>query len=364
MKINSRLRIFNKILNSFDSKKYYYLFVFHLSQNNHKYLKVWLEKKRGLGVISIPYSEVPSVLTSIESITRVYRPKLENIPQTIQDICSANSDKKIILVEIGGYSATVSNKLNNIILAVEDTNQGHWNFEQNIDKLSYPVVSMAQAELKNLENHLIGESIVYSVQTLLRDHFNFDYILGKKILVLSYGGIGSAVCKTLQSLKAQVGVYDINPIRQTQAYVEGFRVVDKNKALKNADIIIGCTGKESLAPKDIQVIKNRAILISGSSKQIEFPYEHIKRYVIANHRNEIEEIQYGNKHFYIAYKGQPINFLHDSSLGDIFDLQMSLLCSCVKFGLKKKLQPGIYTIPPEEQKVLAEMYLSDKRYML
>lgn len=357
---SSQGHIFNSFIETVDFSKYCFLFTFHLSENNHYYLKSWLTKVDNLGVISIPYSEVSGVKRSIEKVAKVYTPKLDEIPNKILQICNDNPGKKIILVEIGGYSSSIAHLLKNVVLAVEDTNQGHWSFEDKADKLTFPVVSMAQAYLKNFESHLIGTSIVYSIQALLRKYFKQDYILGKRILVLSYGGIGSSVCETLKALRANVGVYDIDPLKQAKAYLDGFRIVEKTDALKKADIIIGCSGKQSVKFKELSLIKNGALLVSGSSKQIEFPYEGLKKYIVKNHNEEFEEIKLKRKRFFIAYKGQPINFLHDSALGDVFDIQMGLLISCVKYGLESNLTPGIYDIPISYQADIAKQYIKKK----
>ena len=360
MFLSRNISIFKSTVLSLNSSGYSFLFIFHLSENNHSYLRYWIQHVDSLGVISIPYSELKNVAFSIEKLTKIYRPTLDEIPDTILDICKKNSEKKIVLVEIGGYSAQVAHLLNNVVLAVEDTNQGHWNFESNAHKLSFPVVSMAQTHLKRLENYLIGDSIVYSTQILLRKYFRQDYILGKRVLVLSYGGIGSAVCKALKALNADVSVYDIDPLKQAKAYFEGFRIVRRLDALSKADIVIGCSGKRSVEFDELRFINNGAILVSGSSKQVEFPYDKIKECIVRNQGIELEEVKVAGKKFFIAYKGQPINFLHDSALGDIFDLQMSLLCSCVKYGLKSRLKPGIYNIPLEYQRIIAQKYVERK----
>ncbi|OGH15196.1 MAG: hypothetical protein A2860_04225 [Candidatus Levybacteria bacterium RIFCSPHIGHO2_01_FULL_37_33] len=360
MSLSSNINIFKSIVRNIDTSGYSFVFIFHLSENNHPYLKYWLQHVDNLGVVSIPYSELPNVRFSIEKTTKVYTPALNEIPNCIFQICQDNSDKKIVLVEIGGYSAQVAHLLDNVVLAVEDTNQGHWNFENNTDKLTFPVVSMAQAHLKKLEDHLIGDSIVYSTQMLLRKYFKQDYVLGKRVLVLSYGGIGSSVCKSLKALKADVSVYDIDPLKQAQAYFEGFRIVKKIDALSTANIIIGCSGKQSIKFNELRFINNGALLVSGSSKQVEFPYDKIKEHIVRNQGVELDEVKVAGKNFFIAYKGQPINFLHDSALGDIFEIQMSLLCSCIEYGLKSKLKPGIYNIPIEYQRAIAKQYVERK----
>lgn len=356
----NRLHIFNQIISKITVNDCYFLFVFHLSKNNHPYLKKWIKTFNTVGVISIPYSEKEEVRSDIEKLTTLFRPKLDKISELIIKICQQHKEKKIILVEIGGYSAKISDKLKNVKLAVEDTNQGYWNFVSHKDKLNFPVVSMSNTEIKKLENIHIAQSIVYSTETLLRKYFNQDFLHGKKVFVISYGGIGSVVCKCLQGHHAHVSVYDKDPIKMAMAHTDGYQIATKEK-LKYADVIIGCTGSRSLEMEDIHLLKEYSLLISGSSKQVEFPYDCLCDFV--DHKSkgkEIELINYQGKKFYIAYHGQPINFLHDSALGDVFDMQMSLLLQCVKYGLVNKLENKVYELPLEHQYPIAEIYIKDK----
>lgn len=286
--------IFRKAMAKLKRVPGYFLFTFHLCRNNYPYLRHWVKRYPTIGVISIPYSENPDVKKEINSLTTVYSPPLKLIPKTIVDICKSNSRKKILLVEIGGYSALVCTKLHNVILAAEDTNQGHWRFKQREKYLTYPVVSIAQTRLKALENELIGCSIVYSVETLIRKHFNLDYIVGKRVLVISYGGIGSAVCRALAAHRARVRVYDRDASKLVQAYIDGFTVTQRYESLSWADIIIGCTGSTALSISDIALLKPKTLLVSGSSKQVEFPYRQIQKY-ITNKDKEVEMLKIKGK---------------------------------------------------------------------
>ncbi len=357
MLLRPRIDIFTKAAKKLPKVDAYFLFIFHFSRNNYPYLKYWLEHFKSLGVISIPYSEIPEIKKGINKLTKVYSPKnLQEIPKLIFKICRTHKNKKIILVEIGGYSAEISDKLKNVILAVEDTNRGHWQFKENENKLGYPVVSMARTRLKSLENELIGKSITYSIETILRDNFNLDYLVGKKVLVISYGGIGSAAARALSFNKSAVAIYDKNNLKMAQAFVDGFQIASKKNALRAADIVVGCSGHQSLTISDLKNIKDGALLVSGSSRQVEFPYEQMQKYK-KSRSDQIESYKVNGKNIYLAYKGQPINFFHDSSLGDVFDLQMALLISCVRFGLVNKLENKIYDIPEEYQDNLVKDFV-------
>jgi len=74
----------------------------------------------------------------LSEITTIYEvSNYRKIPNLIRNICEENTDKEIILIEIGGYSATISKYLKNVVLAVEDTNQGYWRFKQQEPSPSY-----------------------------------------------------------------------------------------------------------------------------------------------------------------------------------------------------------------------------------
>ena len=186
--MNNNMKIFKDTVRKTVVKDYYFLFVVHLTRTIEPYLEEWLKSYKSIGVISIPYSENKLTKQNISQITSVYEVSdFKKIPALIRNLCQENEDKKIILVEIGGYSAGVSQYLKNVVLSIEDTNQGYWEFKKHEKNLNYPVVSIAQTVLKSLENRLVGQSVVFSTERILRDHFNQGCLTTQDVLVLSYG---------------------------------------------------------------------------------------------------------------------------------------------------------------------------------
>lgn len=340
-------------------QNYNYLMIFHFSRNNLGYLKKWVTTVPIIGIISIPYSERKEIKKEISKTTKVYSVKLQEISELIVDICRKNNNKKIILIEIGGYSAPVADKLSNVILSVEDTARGHERFLENEKKLTYPVVSIARTKGKKMEDGAVGFAIFKSVEQLIGS-YPFGYKLkNKNILIMGFGGIGQGTAKCIKTKSKNVYIYDPKPELIKKAQKQGFICLSREESIKRADIIIGCSGYESVSLKDIANLKNKTILISGSSRQVEFPYKKFVSYKIgAAGKSLVEKFKFKNKIFYVVYQGQPINFFFDISLGKIFDIPMTLLAKSVIYGLHHRLKNKLNVLPNKENNQIVKKILN------
>lgn len=351
--MTQEIKIFNSFLDKLPKKDIVFLFVFHLSKNNEAYLEAWVRYSKTIGVISIPYSEQKTVKEKIQNYTSVYSPNLDEIPGLIKILCNENKNKKIVLVEIGGYSAAILDSIPNVILVIEDTMRGHNNFMTNVSHIRCPVISIARSKIKGVENVKVGEVVAKSVLMLCKS-LGID---NPNILLLSYGNIGKYVAIWLAQNKQDFFVFDSDVIKRKEAMNSGFTVLDRSKALSKADVIIGCTGNRSIDIEDMHILKDGCLLISGSSKQIEFPYKDLNKYIVSSKGSlPVEEINYMGKIIRIAYKGQPINFYYDFSLGNVFAVPMSALVQSVIWGLSYNIKIGLHDLPMDQQKQVADAF--------
>jgi adenosylhomocysteinase len=335
----------------------HFLFVIHLTRTIEVYISDWLENFKSVGIISIPYSEIPEVKEKLSKKTEVYSPAdVSEVPDLISKICIKNREKKICMVEIGGYSSLLKAMPENIVGSVEDTNQGHWNFKKNESRLTFPVMSIAQTNLKKIENKFVGSSIGYSLEKFLREHFNRDLITVKDVLVMGYGEIGRGTARKLKSTLANVYIYDSDPVNMMLARLDGFNITDRTTAISQADIIVGASGRRSLEMSDVPYLKNNALLVSASSKQVEFPIEDFKESMISS-SDYMSTYKNGEAVFHIAYQGFPINFIDDSAFGEIFDMVMSSLLLAANSLLESNLLPKVYDLEPRLQQEVARKYL-------
>jgi len=72
---------------------------------------------------------------------------------------------------------------------------------------------VARSPLKDPEDFLVGQSVVFSTEALMRGRG--DILHGRPALVIGFGKLGSSIARLLHAKGVQVTVYDIDPIRRT-----------------------------------------------------------------------------------------------------------------------------------------------------
>lgn len=264
-----------------------------------------------------------------------------------------------MIIEVGGYSAFIIDKLLEInpqlIGIVEDTNQGHWCYQEIEDKLKFPVYSIAQSRIKSLENRLIGKAVTFSLENVLRTDF-YKTLCGLNIGVLGYGKIGKSSVRNLKNRDAIINVWDIDSVKRLQTRLDGYHCpIKKQDILKNADIILGVSGKHSLYLEDIQHLKERVILVSGSSKDVEFQHENLCKYADSVSLYESYSVlKFDTKHIIVLNQGQPINFRNNSVLSSILELVFSELYVCLYYTVRNPDKIGLHKIDEKEHQALCE----------
>lgn len=229
-------------------------------------------------VIGIPYSLVPDVLADVRRKYTVVTPSLAELltPQFMTDLVSqtlsANLGFKLAIMEIGGYFAPALNAIqarfaDQIVGFIEDTQNGHVRYE-TARPLPYPVISVARSTLKEGEDTLVGPACYFSTEKLMRQ---LGVLLTpRRTLVIGYGKVGRGTAHALSKNYCPTTVYDINPIRNCVAQGDGMLIPNREDALRNADVVFGCTGVTSVAGADFDLLNDGCFLISCSSKNIEF----------------------------------------------------------------------------------------------
>lgn len=317
-------------------------------------------------ILAIPYSLQSSVADVLndegfnvivpKSIKEMFVLAFENAKKLLDA-----SNDPLVIQEIGGYLAEVTRELSSyghFLGVVEDTNNGHWRYEQYGPHLC-PILSIAQSPLKAIEDTLIGDATTYSVERILREEFHAT-IQGMCSGVLGFGKIGTSNAIALRGRESAVHVYDKNSGKNIRAKVEGFYPTEsQHYLLKKCHLIIGCTGETSISVSDVPSIKDGAILASSSSKDVEFDLEGFATICdVAEISEIIQKYTKGNgESFYVLCKGFPVNFRDLSILGSITDLMYGELSVCMRYLREKRIPSGLHRSPPEIQKEVANVWL-------
>ena len=326
-------------------------------------------------IIAICYS---ADLETVEQLRdkgyNVYLPNdindmLNNLWKLVVDVLK-KSEYPLMIQEVGGYFAEWLEELSkypNFIGCVEDTNNGLWRYQVAAkDKpLTAPVISMADTALKHVEDALIGDAAVYSLEKVLRSQMA-SIIQGLRVGVLGWGHIGKSAASAFRGRHATVSIYDINPVVDMLAYAKGYYPMPLKQLLNEVDVVMGCSGRRSIRVADIDDLKDGIVLCSASSKDIEFDLEGFAKLCeieeIAKHPSDQCSIKKyvvikTGKKFYILDHGTPIDFLDMPLQGAILDCTCSELFVCMRELATKKHQPGLISFTDNLQVEVAKKWL-------
>jgi adenosylhomocysteinase len=242
------------------------------------------------------------------------------------------ASRGVIIADIGGWfssAATIAHSRNpgRLLGVVEDTEIGHRRYLEAAP--GYPVLSLARSPLKDAEDELVGASVVFSIESAVRGLGRT--LAGRNVLVLGFGKIGSSVARAAGSRGASVAVFDTRAHRCAVAIAAGFRCPPRVVALHQADIIIGCTGTESLSVDDLQLLRPGVILASASSKRVEFGFSQVDEPRPTSPATATRPVALpaGGSALLLS-GGTPVNFSDDAVVGPSLRLvQGGLVMACV-----------------------------------
>jgi adenosylhomocysteinase len=270
--------------------------------------------------------------------------------------------ERLVLLDVGGYFAPTLNALGDrfsgtVLGVVEDTENGHKRYA-DLDKLPCPVVSVARSPLKDPEDFLVGQSVVFSTEALMRERG--DILHGRPALVIGFGKLGSSIARLLHAKGVQVTVHDIDPIRRAQALSQGFTVArDRDNALHSAGLVLCATGAISLRSEDFSTLRNGAYVATVTSSEDELDLaslpgvydrsrdtEHITRYQTTGH------------YFYLLNGGNAVNFLHGASVGPFIFLVQAEILAAIRMLARADLPAGVHEVPAADRTLIADTWLT------
>lgn len=339
------------------------VFVTHVLDTAVRFVELVASTTDIASIVAIPYSttvtardELCTQFDLLEPVTAA--DMMIAVSDAVRAALTQSSERNVIVQEIGGYCSSQIARLarcTNFGGVVEDTMQGHWRY-QAIGDLACPVLTIAESPLKALENRQVGRALAYSLETLLRSRF-FRIPVETKIGVLGYGGIGEGTAASLRSMGARVSVYDPNPIRMARAFVEGLDTQDRETVLRESDVLIGVSGQRSITVDDVDLLKDGAILASGSSKRVEIDVEGLHAAaddVITD--GGLATLTIRGKAIRLVNDGTPINFADQGVLGHVLDLVYTELYMCIRKLSEGTCEPGLQTLDIIEQQAIADVW--------
>lgn len=188
-------------------------------------------------------------------------------------------------------------------------------------------------------------------------------VSGKTVVVIGYGWCGKGVALRAKGLGANVIVTEINPIKATEALMDGFRVMPLIEAAPLGDFFITVTGNKNVIRKEhFQAIKNNAVLANAGHFDVEISKPDLKEIStsINKIKPNIEEyvLSDGRKVFVLA-EGRLVNLAAgDGHPAEIMDMTFALQALSLEYLVNNKLEPKVYNVSQEIDEEVAKLRLA------
>ncbi|WP_345620987.1 adenosylhomocysteinase [Streptomyces ziwulingensis] len=316
-------------------------------------------------VLPKPKSIDSATLRAVEKLTpcdTLSRELFEDPDTAVEYIESRAPGEAVVLLDVGGYFAPTIDALcdrftGRILGVVEDTENGHRRYAER-DKLPCPVVSVARSPLKDPEDFLVGQSVVFSAEALMRGRGDIPH--GRPALVIGFGKLGSSIARLLHGKGVQVTVYDVDPVRQAQALSQGFTVArDRDTALRGAGLVLCATGAVSLRGEDFATLRNGAYVATVTSSEDELDLAALPRvYQRAPQGEHVTRYSTTGHYFYLLNGGNAVNFLHGAHVGPFIFLVQSEILAAIRLLSRGGLGAGMHEVGADDRATIAATWLS------
>lgn len=340
------------------------LVITHLLSDRPFFLEATNKVTEIVGLMPKPKTENPEARAWLQHrypIFSLRRDMFNQSEKAIAFIASRVGDRPFVLVDIGGYYSSsltaISEAFGGKLLGVvEDTENGLQRYE-SLRPLPCRVYQVARSPLKNPEDFLVGQSIVFSTEALLREQG--DILHGRTACVIGYGKLGRSIANLLHSRHVRVVVYDTDPVTSVEALSHGFTVAPSLRlGLKNAGLVFCATGNLSLRLEDVQDIEHGAYIATVTSSDDELQFSDLTKTYEVNQRTEYVTRYTRDGHtFHILNRGQAVNFIHGAAVGPFIYLVQAEIVAAIQELMSSTKAPGVYECPRSVRERIAKAWV-------
>lgn len=235
-------------------------------------------------------------------------------------------DDDLILVDIGGYfskslDVIVEEYSGNLLGVLEGTENGAEKYERYGPR-TVPVVTVARSPLKLPEDHLVGSSVVFSVEAVLREQSQI--LQTRTACVIGYGRVGRSVASLLRGRGISTVIHDTSPIAMAEASAQGYQVFRRlDAALAQSNLVVCATGRQALDAYGFAALKSGSVVATVTSADDELQMDALAFgydvETISDVIDRYEEVS-TNRYFWLINGGNAANFIHGAVIGPAIQL--------------------------------------------
>ncbi|MGW9205694.1 adenosylhomocysteinase [Embleya sp. NPDC055664] len=340
------------------------LVITHVLPERPVFLRALARMTDVVAVLPKPRSVMVQPLAEVRSCHPVYplsRGLFADPGSALEFLEDRAAEREIVLLDVGGYFAPVLDALvekfsGRILGVVEDTENGHRRYT-SLDRLPCPVFSVARSPLKECEDDLVGRSIVFSTEALVRSRG--DILTSRDACVIGYGKVGRSIARTLHAQDLRVTVYDEDPVKRVQALAQGFRVTNScTEAIRDAGVVLCATGNLALRQADFHSLRNGAYVASVTSSEDELDLASLdglyRRITVGPHLTRYDVTGH---YFYLLADGGAVNFLHGASVGTFIHLIQAEILAATAEIVTGDIPPGLHELSPCRRRIISTVWL-------
>lgn len=228
-------------------------------------------------------------------------------------------------------------------------------------ELAYPVIAVNDAKTKHFfdNRYGTGQSTLDGIVRLTN-----RLLAGRTLVVSGYGWCGKGLAMRGKGMGCRVVVCEVDPTAALEAHMDGFEVMPRAEAAKEADIWVTVTGNLNVIDETcFATMKDGAIICNSGhfNSEIDIPWleEHAQRktelkplvdeYELADGRTVVLLAE-GRLVNLSGAEGHPANVM-DMSFAD------QALCAEYLMGYAHEMEPRVYDVPETIDAKVAELKL-------
>lgn len=188
---------------------------------------------------------------------------------------------------------------------------------------------------------------------------------GATFVLAGYGWCGKGVTMRAKGLGAHVIVAEVDPLRALEAHMDGFEVMEMEKAAAIGDIFVTTTGDiHVIRDEHFKKMKDGAIVCNSGHFNVEIEIEALEKMKKSKRRIRglIDEytLKDGRKIFLLG-EGRLVNLAcAEGHPSDVMDMSFAnqALCSEYMWKNAKTLEKKVYSVPREIDEQVAMLKLA------
>jgi adenosylhomocysteinase len=189
-------------------------------------------------------------------------------------------------------------------------------------------------------------------------------IAAKNVVVCGYGWVGRGIALRAKGFGAKVIVTEVDPVRALEAAMEGYQVMDMNKAAEAGDIFITATGcKNIIVTEHFEKMKDGAILANSGHYDVEVDVRALREIAtgVRVARQNVEEFMLrSGRRLYLLAEGRLVNLAAaDGHPAEVMDMSFANQALAAEYLVrnKGKLEPKVYPVPLDIDRKIASLWL-------